>query len=124
MLKLRKGVSPTFNGQRDTQQKTSTSEGTGKKHITLTEGKSKEIVKLLAGGRRLSCLDHVWTGDTCLHSTVSSLSKRHGVTIPREWVRLPNRAGVLTRVKEYWFSAEDIAKMLPLIVDEAPVIGD
>jgi len=124
MTNLRKGVSPTFDGQRDTQQKTNTCESTGKKHITLTDGKSKEIVKLFASGRRLSCLDHHWTGDTCLHSTVSYLSRRYGLSIPREWAMLPNRAGVLTRVKQYWFSAKDIEKMLPLIADEVPIVGD
>lgn len=124
MTILIKGVSLTFDGQRDTQQKTSTSESTGKKHITLREGKTKEIVKPLACGRRLSCLDHYWTGDTCLHSTVSSLSKQYGLSIPREWMKKPNRVGVLTRVKDFWFSAEDRAKMLPLIADEMPVIGD
>jgi hypothetical protein len=124
MTFLRKGVSPTFDGQRDTQQKTSTIESTGKKHITLREGKTKAIVKLFASGRRLSCLDHYWTGDTCLHSTVSSLSKRYGLSIPRVWAMLPNRVGVLTRVKQYWFSSEDIARMLPLVSDEAPIISD
>jgi len=124
MTNLRKGVSPTFDGERDAQQKTNTSESTGKKHITLREGKTKEIVKLFVSGRRLSCLDHYWTGDTCLHSTVSSLSKRYGLSIPREWMKKPNRAGVKTRVKDFWFSAEDKAKMLPLIDDEVLVIGD
>jgi len=117
---LRKGVSPALDGKRDTKQTTSTEKSTSKKHITLADSKTKEMVKLFVSGRRLSCLDHFWTGDTCLHSTVSYLSKLYGLNIPREWVMLPNRMGVSTRVKQYWFSSEDIEKMLPLVTDESP----
>jgi len=123
MTKLRKGVSPTFDGERDTTNN-SAKESTDKKHTTLADGKTKEIVKLFASGRRLSCLDHHWTGDSCLHSTVSYLSRRYGLSIPRKWARLPNRSGVLTHVKLYWFSVEDVTKMLLLIVDETPIIRD
>jgi len=123
MANLKKGASPTFDGERDTTTN-SAKESTDRKHTTLRESKTKEIVKLFVSGRRLSCLDHYWTGDTCLHSTVSTLSKQHGLLIPREWMKKPNRKGVLTRAKDYWFSDEDIAKMLPLVSDKAPVIGD
>lgn len=78
--------------------------------------KRYNIVSLFCQGKKLSCLDHYWTGDTCLHSTVSGLSKRFNLAIPRTTTKLPNRQGKLVSgIAEYYFSDDDIAKMKPLL---------
>lgn len=77
--------------------------------------KTYNIVNLFCQGKKLSCLDHYWHFDTCLHSTVSGLSKRFNLTIPRTTTRLPNRQGRLVSVALYWFNNDDIAKMKSLI---------
>lgn len=88
----------------------------GKANFKLRQGtKQHNVISEFLKGKKLSCLDHYWLGDTCLHSTVSALHKKYGLIIPRKWDKLPNRKGKLTRVKVYWFSDSDIAKIKPLI---------
>jgi len=51
-------------------------------------------------------------GDHCLPSTISSLKTLHGLEFPRRWVKVPNRFGGETSVKEYSTSEEDKRKIL------------
>jgi hypothetical protein len=78
--------------------------------------KLHNVISEFLKGKKLSCLDHYWLGDTCLHSTVPKLMKRYGLTIPRERKPLPNRQGKSVSVSEYYFSDSDIAKMKPLMM--------
>lgn len=48
----------------------------------------------------LNTFEAIRIGDTCLHSTVSSL-RRRGYTIHSEWEEVRNRFGGTTRVKRY-----------------------
>jgi hypothetical protein len=50
-------------------------------------------------------------GDHCLPSTISRLSRLHGLEFPRKWVKVPNRFGGETSVKEYSTSDEDKLKI-------------
>ena len=50
-------------------------------------------------------------GDHCLPSTISSLKTLHGLKFPRRWVKVPNRFGGETSVKEYSTSEEDKRKI-------------
>ena len=52
-------------------------------HILKKGTKKHHISLLFSKGEKLSCLDQQITGDTCLHSTVSSLIKSYGLEIPR-----------------------------------------
>jgi hypothetical protein len=46
-------------------------------------------------------------GDHCLPSTISLLSRQHGLEFPRQWVKVPNRFGGETAVMEYSTSESD-----------------
>ena len=50
-------------------------------------------------------------GDHCLPSTISFLKKQHGLKFPRRWVKVPDRFGGETSVKEYSTSEEDKRKI-------------
>ena len=50
-------------------------------------------------------------GDHCLPSTISSLKTLHGLEFPRRWVKVPNRFGGETSVKEYSTNEEDKRKI-------------
>ena len=50
-------------------------------------------------------------GDHCLPSTISTLKTLHGLEFPRRWVKVPNRFGGETSVKEYSTSEEDKRKI-------------
>ena len=55
-------------------------------------------------------------GDHCLPSTISSLKTLHGLEFPRRWVKVPNRFGGETSVKEYSTSEEDKRKIIDEIL--------
>ena len=50
-------------------------------------------------------------GDHCLPSTISFLTKQHGLKFPRRLVKVPNRFGGETSVMEYSTSEEDKRKI-------------
>lgn len=79
--------------------------GTKQHHISL----------LLANGHRLSCLDQKKTGDTCLHSTISSLTKYFDLEIPRIRKKLPNSRNKLVSVTQYYFNDRDKVIMAGLL---------
>ena len=55
----------------------------------------------------LTRFDAEQLGDHCLPSTISGLSKQHGLELPRRWVKVPNRFGGETSVMRYWLSVDD-----------------
>ena len=55
----------------------------------------------------LTRFDAEQLGDHCLNSTISGLSKQHGLELPRRWVKVPNRFGGETLCKEYTANDED-----------------
>ena len=59
----------------------------------------------------LTRFDAEQLGDHCLNSTISGLSKQHGLELPRRWVKVPNRFGGETPCKEYTTSDEDKLKI-------------
>ena len=63
----------------------------------------------------LTRFDAEHLGDHCLNSTVSSLSRQHGLELPRRWVKIPNRFGGETLCKEYTTSDDDKLKINKLL---------
>ena len=59
----------------------------------------------------LTRFDAEQLGDHCLNSTISGLSKQHDLELPRRWVKVPNRFGGETSMKEYSTSDEDKLKI-------------
>lgn len=83
---------------------------------SLRKGTKKHrVVELFCQGEKLSCLNQNITGDTCLHSTVSSLTKAYKLEIPRERISLPNARNHDVLVTRYWFSIQDIINMKGLL---------
>jgi hypothetical protein len=77
--------------------------------------KQQKVISEFLKNKKLSCLDHYWLGDTCLHSTVSTLSKRYGLEIPRKRQKLPNRQGKKVSIVLYWFSETDKQKATKIL---------
>jgi hypothetical protein len=75
-----------------------------------TVSKNNTIMVALAEGS-LTRFDAERLGDHCLPSTISGLSTQHGLEFPRRWVKVPNRFGGETSVKEYFTSDEDKLKI-------------
>jgi hypothetical protein len=59
------------------------------------------------GTKGLHCLEAIHIGDTCLHSTISALSKRYYLEIPRKKIKVSNKRGKLITVTQYWLSESD-----------------
>jgi len=45
--------------------------------------------------------------DHCLHSTVSTLERKHGLTISRKFETVPGYQGSPTRVCRYWIGLDE-----------------
>lgn len=67
------------------------------------------ILSTFAKGEKLNTFAARDLGDTCLHSTVSTLQNRHGLNIARDWQTVPGRFGD-SRVRVYWIEGEDLQK--------------
>jgi hypothetical protein len=72
-------------------------------------GKLDRILSTFAKGEKLNTFAARDLGDTCLHSTVSSLQKRHGVKFARQGQTVPGRYGS-SRVMMYWLEGDDLLK--------------
>lgn len=81
-------------------------EGANKKSVT----KNNTIMGILLA-QPLNRFQAEEEGDHCLPSTISGLSKIHGLEFPRRWIKIPNRFGSETFVKEYFTSDEDKLKI-------------
>ena len=77
--------------------------------------KKFNIIQHFLKGLSLNRFEAEELGDHCLHSTVSTLCNKLGLEIPRKWEVVSNRFNSTTRVKRYWFSESDIAKIRKLL---------
>ena len=85
----------------------------------LKEGtKYSNIIDVFMTGNSLNRFEAEELGDHCLHSTVSTLVNTLGLEIHRKWEAVSNRFGGTTRVKRYWFSESDIAKIRKILGKE------
>ena len=80
--------------------------------------KKFNIIQYFLKGLSLNRYEAEDLGDHCLHSTVSTLCNKIGLQIHRKWEVVPNRFDSTTRVKRYWFSESDIAKIRKLLGEE------
>ena len=72
-------------------------------------GKLDQMLATFAKGEKLNTFAARELGDTCLHTTVSGLQRRHGVSFSRDWQTVPGRFGSV-RVRVYWLQGEDLQK--------------
>jgi hypothetical protein len=76
--------------------------------------KNASILATLFAGNSLHRFQAERIGDHCLHSTISTLTHDYGLAFERRPVRVPNRFGSMTKVKEYRLaqSSRDPAEQL------------
>ena len=78
------------------------------------KGKLERMLELFAKGYRLNTFKAKELGDTCLHTTISSLQTKHGIHFSREWETLPGRFGP-ARVRRYWLDSDDLRKAREIV---------
>jgi hypothetical protein len=71
------------------------------------------LTNLLRGPRHR--FDAEKWGDHALHSTVSTLTRNHGIEIAREWREVPTRFGKPCRVRAYWVDELSRAHAMRLV---------
>jgi hypothetical protein len=64
-------------------------------------GKLQRMLSVFASGTSLNTFQAKEIADTCLHTTISDLQARHGITFSRQWETVTNRYGTKTRVLRY-----------------------
>lgn len=79
-------------------------------------GKLDRMLSTFAKGEKLNTFAARDLGDTCLHSTVSSLQKRHGVKFARQGQTVSGRFGS-SRVMMYWLEGDDLLKARRIVTD-------
>ena len=79
---------------------------TKRKHIS----KQDKMLKLFAEGERLHRFQAERYGDHALHSTISSLQKKHGIYFERVFIQVETRHGRPTNVKLYWLKGLNLIK--------------
>ena len=81
---------------------------------------SKEftIIYHLLLGNSLHRFEAEGLGDHCLPSTISTISRKYGLEIPRKLVEVSTRFGGNTKVMRYWFSESDIEIIRKLLGDK------
>jgi len=74
---------------------------------------SKEfnIIQYLLSGKSLHRFKAETIGDHCLPSTISSISSKYNLEIPRKMIQVHNRFGSTTNVMCYWVSENDKIKI-------------
>ena len=102
------------------QNKKKPSDSSGKsQRVNQKIGTKKfNIIQYFLKGLSLNRFEAEKLGDHCLHSTVSTLVNTLGLEIHRKWEVVLNRFGGTTRVKRYWFSESDIAKIRKILGKE------
>lgn len=78
-------------------------------------GKLDRMLSVFASGMSLNTFQAKELGDTCLHTTVSSLQARHCLTFDRSNEKIKNRFGSYTRVMRYWLSGHDLERAQQII---------
>lgn len=94
--------------------------GSGKQQKAYLRTGPKEftIIQHLLLGDSLHRFEAEALGDHCLPSTISTISRKYGLEIPRKLVEVSTRFSSNTTVMRYWFSESDIAKMRKLLGEE------
>ena len=78
-------------------------------------GKLNRMLREFANGAQLHRFEAERLGDHCLHSTVSGLQARYGISFQRERVKGPNRFGSETSVCRYWLSDDSLARAREIV---------
>jgi hypothetical protein len=82
---------------------------------SMKVGKLSRMLSVFASGMKLNTFQAKEEGDTCLHSTISDLQVRYGISFTREWEWVENRFGTQTRVLRYWLEGENLEKSKAVI---------
>lgn len=69
-------------------------------------GKMSRMLLFFYQGLRLHRYQAERLGDHCLPSTISTFANTHGLIFHRRMVKVPNRFGTKTSVKQYWLADE------------------
>jgi hypothetical protein len=73
-------------------------------------GKEDSILLYFAKGKKLNRFQAEPLGDHCLHTTISDLQRKYPIKFDRQTIKVPNRFGALTSIKEYWLKDEHLRK--------------
>lgn len=73
------------------------------------------IFTVLAAGRSLNRFEAERIGDHCLHSTVSAIERRIGISVSRHEEVVPGYGGHKTRVMRYQLSDEERYRAVALL---------
>ena len=79
-------------------------------HRTLpsSETKIQRVLVALMSGRSFNCFEAEWQlHDHCLHSNISTLDRKYGITVSREFETVLGYQGKPTRVCRYWMELEE-----------------
>jgi len=74
--------------------------------------KEGRIFRILVerGATGLDSFEAARYGDRHLHSTVSALQRKHGLTIQRVFKEVPGWQGIKTRICVYWLEGDDLER--------------
>ena len=78
--------------------------------LPTKDGKLKTMLRRFAMGARLHRFEAELLGDHVLPTTISTLQRQYDIIFNRNWVKVPNRFGSETSVKEYWLDGEERIK--------------
>lgn len=84
-------------------------QNTQRKPTKKAPGKLDRMLSLFSKGYRLNTFQARDHGDSCLHTTVSTLQSRHGIKFSRDWQSLSGRFGPV-RVRRYWLEGKSLEK--------------
>ena len=87
-----------------------------KKSRKLT--KTLKIFAVLASGASLNRFQAEIIGDHALHSTVSTIQKKYGVTIKRKFINVKTRFTEKTPVCKYWIAPDAQASARDIVLNE------
>ena len=72
--------------------------------------KTFAILKHFATGKTLHRFQAARLGDSCLNSTVPSITRQYGIRFNRESIEVQNNYGGLTRCTRYWLENGQLEK--------------
>jgi hypothetical protein len=73
------------------------------------------VLAIFAAGHSLNRFDAEQIGDHCLHSTISSISRRYGLEFIKQWEKVPGYSGGLTRVIRYRLAPAELARACEIV---------
>ena len=77
--------------------------------------KLEVILSALADGKKLHRFNAFQYGDTCLHTTVSTLQNSYAVIVSRKFIKYTTINGHDARVRLYWLEPEQVTKAEQLL---------